>query len=61
MVAIMKRGKQGKNYLFLTLNIETEDLNTIKLDSKFLIILYHLERYVYVTTVLWLHRENKMY
>lgn len=44
MVAIMNRGKQGKNYLFLTLNIETEDLNTIKLDSKFLIILYHLER-----------------
>lgn len=61
MVAIMNRRKLGKNYLFLKLNIVTDDLNPMKLGITFFIFLYNLERFIYVTTVFWLHRENEMY
>lgn len=62
MVAIMNRSKLGKNYLFLKLNIVvTEDLNPVKLDSTFLIVLYHLEGFIYVTTAVCPHSENKMH
>lgn len=56
MDAILTEASWVKSYLFLQLKIVT-----VKSGSTFLILLYHLERFGYVTTVFWLHEENKTY